>query len=556
MKRSWIASRTAILAAGFLLALVVCCTGGSGGDARPISGPSGIVVYMTDAPTGYDNVWVTMDEFAVHKSGGAWFSVPLTTSNADTNGDGADDVIVNGDGTVTVDLLALQGLEALFASGQIDPGHYTQLRLRVVSAEAVYGLTTIPLKVPSGAQTGVKIVGEFNVGPCETASILLDFDAHESIVPRGSSGQPPILEPVISSSIQHAPFQPDPPAGVSATPGDSEITLDWSAVACAADYNIYWDTSPGVTKATGNLISGVTAPFLHTSLTNGTTHYYVVTAVNTVGGGAESDESAEVSATPAGAAGGTLRAWGENSFGQLGDGTSGLGTDSSVPVQVLGFPLTGVAAVAGGASHTVALMDDGTLRAWGRNFAGQLGDGTTTDRSVPVQVVDGAGGLLSGVAAVTAGNAHTAALMDDGTLRAWGSNFRGSLGDGTTTNSSVPVQVVDGAGGFLTGVAAVAGGASHTVALMDDGTLRAWGWNFLGSLGDGTTTDRSVPVQVVDGAGGLLTNVAAAAGGSSHTVAMLDDGTVRAWGRNNWGQLGDGSATESRVPVQVVDGAG
>ncbi|MCZ6690889.1 MAG: hypothetical protein O7H41_14950, partial [Planctomycetota bacterium] len=180
-----------------------------------------------------------------------------------------------------------------------------------------------------------------------------------------------------------------------------------------------------------------------------------------------------------------------------------------------------VAAVVAGGFHTVALMDDGTLRAWGFNGTGALGDGTTTDSSVPVQVVDGAGGLLSGVVAVAAGASHTVALMDDGTLRAWGSNFSGQLGDGTFTHSSVPVQVVDGAGGLLTNVAAAAGGSSHTVAMLDDGTVRAWGENRFGQLGDGTPSSSTVPVQVVDGAGGFLTGVAAVAAGGRHAVALI-----------------------------------
>ena len=116
---------------------IVCVAGlvGCAESGRSSSGPAGIIVYMTDAPANYQNVWVTMDDLRVHKSGGDWFSVPLTSTNADTNGDAVDDVIVNPDGSLTVDLLALQGVETLFASGMIDSGHYTQLRLKVLKAE-------------------------------------------------------------------------------------------------------------------------------------------------------------------------------------------------------------------------------------------------------------------------------------------------------------------------------------------------------------------------------------------------------------------------------------
>ena len=260
---------------------------------------------------------------------------------------------------------------------------------------------------------------------------------------------------------------------------------------------------------------------------------------------------------------GTVRAWGDNGAGQLGDGTT---TGSSTPVQVVdpseptGF-LAEVTAVAGGGSHTVALMGDGTLRAWGSNWSGQLGDGSTTDRWTPVQVVDPADptGFLTGVTAVAAGKRHTVALLGDGTLRAWGYNYYGQLGDGTTMDSWTPVQVVDPTdpSGFLTGVTAVAAGQGHTVALLGDGALRAWGWNSVGQLGDGTTTDSWTPVQVVDPTDptGSLTGVTAIATGSLHTLAVLGDGTLRAWGYNLDGVLGDGTTTSRSTSVQVVDPA-
>ncbi|WP_295392505.1 CARDB domain-containing protein [uncultured Thiodictyon sp.] len=222
---------------------------------------------------------------------------------------------------------------------------------------------------------------------------------------------------------------------------------------------------------------------------------------------------------------GTLWAWGHNGYGQLGDGTT---TDRLAPVNVL----TGVAAVAAGSSHNLVLKPDGTLWAWGSNWIGQLGDGTATNRLTPVQVQ-----VLTGVAAVAAGDYHTMALKPDGTLWAWGYNWIGQLGDGTVTSRDAPVQV-------LTGVAAVAGGGKHTLALKTDGTLWAWGGNWDGQLGDGTTTERYAPVQV-------LTGVAVVATGSSHTLALKTDGTLWAWGDNWVGQLGDGTTTNRLTPVQV-----
>lgn len=219
-----------VLTVGVVLAGLFAC-GESAGPSQPASR---IQVYLTDAPADYENVWVTLDALSVHKDGGSWTSVPLTSSSADTNGDGSDDVIVHGDGSITVDLIALRGVETLFASGVVDPGHYTQLRLKVLDAEAVQAGISIPLKVPSGAQSGEKIVGEFTVAPGDVVTLLLDFDAGRSIVSRGGSGKLPILKPVIRLMPEFADVT------VSYPPGGSVATLafeDLAPSAGDADYN-------------------------------------------------------------------------------------------------------------------------------------------------------------------------------------------------------------------------------------------------------------------------------------------------------------------------------
>ncbi|MBI4495208.1 MAG: tandem-95 repeat protein, partial [Chloroflexi bacterium] len=172
------------------------------------------------------------------------------------------------------------------------------------------------------------------------------------------------------------------------------------------------------------------------------------------------------------------------------------------PVQVSG--LSGMTAVAAGQEHSLAVKSDGTVWAWGYNWAGQLGDGTTTSRPTPVQVSG-----LSGMTAVAAGQEHSLAVKSDGTVWAWGDNFNGQLGDGTTTRRFTPVQVSS-----LSNVVAVAGGSSHSLVRKGDGTVWAWGYNNRGQLGDGTTTSRSVPVQVSG-----LSNVVAVAAGQYHSLA-------------------------------------
>ena len=252
---------------------------------------------------------------------------------------------------------------------------------------------------------------------------------------------------------------------------------------------------------------------------------------------------------------GTVWAVGLNSHGQLGDGSF---IDRSNPVQLLdgsGIPLSGVVSISAGGDFTVCLKEDRTVWAVGNNFYGQLGDGTTIGRSSLVQVVDSSGNPLRDIVSISAGDAHTIFLRGDGTVLAVGRNNR-RLGDGTTTDRSNPVQVVHGSGYPISEVVGISAGEEHSTFLKMDGTIWAVGTNLNGQLGDGSYNHWSYPVQVVDGSGNPFTGVIAISAGESHTVFLKNDGTVWAAGYNANGRLGDGTVTQRNQPVCVVDDLG
>jgi len=233
---------------------------------------------------------------------------------------------------------------------------------------------------------------------------------------------------------------------------------------------------------------------------------------------------------------GAAQCWGYNVFGQLGDGTT---NNSSVPVPVAGAS-SGVTAISTGYFFTCALDSSGAVLCWGDNVVGQLGDGTTTNRAAPTAVT----GLSSGVAAISTHNYHTCALTTAGGVQCWGDNSNGELGDGTTNNSAVPVPVA----GLSSGVAAISAGAYHSCALNTSGGVLCWGYNHYGQLGNGANSDSLVPVAVT----GLSSGVTAIYAGELHTCALTSAGAVMCWGSNDSGQLGNGTTTDSAIPVPVA----
>ena len=284
----------------------------------------------------------------------------------------------------------------------------------------------------------------------------------------------------------------------------------------------------------------------------------------------------------------SVRCWGLNNHGQLGDGTT---EDRLLPVTVLDpsgtGPLIGVTQLDAGTDdyashskeftgHTCAALMDGSAVCWGYNHDGQLGDGTTTDRNVPVVVKNPSGnGSLEGVTQVTTGGntgidgpaddgAYTCARLADGRAACWGANFAGELGDGTTSGHLLPTIVQSETGeGALTAVETISAGGSHTCAVLADATVRCWGYNNAGQIGNGDIGVSGqpgpllpVPVESPDGTGPLA-DVAEVSAGQSHTCARVTDGSALCWGRDSNGQLGnDTDSGSSPLPTTVVDRRG
>ncbi|MEV5570087.1 Ig-like domain repeat protein [Spirillospora sp. NPDC052269] len=241
---------------------------------------------------------------------------------------------------------------------------------------------------------------------------------------------------------------------------------------------------------------------------------------------------------------GQVLGWGQNAFGELGNGeTSGA---VNLPVRATLPSGATVTQVSGGYHHSLAVTSDGRVLAWGYNGYGQLGDGTTTSREVPIEVA-----LPDGAKAkqVAAGYGYSLALTTDGRVLAWGYNGYGQLGDGTTTSRDTPGPVALPPGLTITQVAA---GDNHGLALTSDHHVWGWGLNQFGELGTNPTWNYS-PVQVGMPPGADVTRLAA---GDRDSLAVTFDGSALAWGQNNRGQLGDGTTTDRNTPVEVALPAG
>jgi len=244
---------------------------------------------------------------------------------------------------------------------------------------------------------------------------------------------------------------------------------------------------------------------------------------------------------------GNVWAWGSNWNGQLGTGNT---RQQLWPVKAKIGPntdLANIVHVAAGITHSLALDTSGQVWVWGSNNVGQLGLGTadTNTHLYAVRL-----NSLTNVVAIAAGNNCSLALRSDGTVWTWGTNANGQLGDGTRTQQNAPVQVkvnLNGTTTNLTGITDTAIGATHMLAVKNDGTVWAWGLNHYGQLGDDTITTKNVATRVSN-----VTGAVAVAAGATHSVALKSDGRVLAWGSNSQGQLGDGTLETRKTPVTML----
>jgi alpha-tubulin suppressor-like RCC1 family protein len=254
--------------------------------------------------------------------------------------------------------------------------------------------------------------------------------------------------------------------------------------------------------------------------------------VEVMASGAQSISAGSIHTCAVTTSGGAM-CWGNGGSGRLGNG---LTTNALSPVSV-SVLTAGIEKITSGFNHSCALTSTGAAYCWGSNSNGKIGDGTTTNRTSPVPV----SGLGSNVQDLAAGGNHTCAVVS-GAAQCWGSNANGQLGKGDTASVTTAGAVT----GLTTGVLKISAGRSHSCAVETGGALSCWGENASGELGDGSTTQATVPVEI------LASGIQDVDAGVRYTCGLREDGDMFCWGRNAFGGLGDGTTTNRSAPTAVA----
>lgn len=364
-----------------------------------------------------------------------------------------------------------------------------------------------------------------------SASVSEDGDRYRAVFANAAGS---VTSQTATLTVKSPPVVTQQPAGATVEAGQNAVfeatasgfpapTVQWEI---STDGASTWSAVPGATTSQMTIEGATMAE-------NG--HQYRAVFTNTAGKATTGPARLTVVTDHFGAV-----SWGDNVYRQLGDGFKETFSDQPVPVTGLKF----VTAVAAGGRHSLALLADGTVAAWGANGLGQLGNASTTESSVPVAVQG-----LSGVTAIAAGGSHSLALLANGTVMAWGDNEGGQLGIGSNVEQvQAPVAVKE-----LKGVKAISAGTNFSLALLTNGTVMAWGENESGQLGTGKYTSTNAPVPVK-----TLKGVSAISAGGEFSLALLTNGTVQAWGNDERGQLGNVTVEEPNskvaVPVETLAG--
>jgi alpha-tubulin suppressor-like RCC1 family protein len=405
--------------------------------------------------------------------------------------------------------------------------------------------------------------------PLGNGTVVLIVDSSVTPTPTSTPVPPPATPTPSGLTTPTPPASPTPaPTGkivaggghsCALMPGGAVKCWGWGSSGQIGNGSKSNQLSPVSVVSLGQSVTAISAGLAHTCalLQDGSIKCWGMGGNGELGNGSVSNPSSPVAVAPLGqgaiavSAGtahtcallvdGSVSCWGNGGGGALGNGSL---SNQLSPVAVT--PLGQAAsAISAGDYHTCALLLDGTIKCWGNGSSGQLGIGTTPIRSAPATVL----GLGQAAVAVSAGVAHTCALLQDGSVKCWGQGANGRLGNGSTSNSASPVSVAS----FGQAAVALAGGGTHTCALLQDGSVKCWGAGTSGQLGNGATVDQTLPVSVL-GLGAPAAAISAAIGynGGSHTCAWLQSGSIKCWGSGVYGQLGNGQSSDQLTPVEVI----